>query len=87
MAHPARLRFGVVCMALLSAVSLAEVRAQMQPPSPSPTNPNPPTITNGPGQSMVVNPTTEECRRGWTSGTAWTKEQFEKFCTQLQTSK
>jgi len=67
--------FGGVCLAL----------AQATPgPTPGPTNPNSQTK---PGATIVVNPTEEECRKGWDPTLRWTKEQFEQFCAQLNASK
>jgi hypothetical protein len=67
--------FGGVCLAL----------AQATPgPTPGPTNPNP---QAKPGATIVVNPTEEECRKGWDPTLRWTKEQFEQFCAQLKASK
>jgi hypothetical protein len=40
-----------------------------------------------PGATIVVNPTLEECRQGWNATLKWTKEQFQHFCTTLQSSK
>jgi hypothetical protein len=76
----------VLALALLLAPA-APVHAQTPPPTPGPTNPNP---TQPPGVSektMVVNPTLEECRRGWVTGSQWTKEQFDKFCADMTQSK
>ena len=57
-------------------------------PTPGPTNPNaPPSPLSKPGADLVINPTTEECDKGWSAGLKWTKEQFEAFCTQMKTSK
>jgi hypothetical protein len=59
-------------------------------PQPGPTNPTAPSSSNPqaqPGATIVINPTIEECRQGWNSSMKWTKEQFEHFCTTLQSSK
>lgn len=55
-------------------------------PSPGPTNPVPPNPQAKPG-TIVINPTEEECRRGWEPGLKWTREQFEGFCASLKASK
>jgi hypothetical protein len=53
-------------------------------PAPGPTNPNP---QAQPGATMVINPTEQECRRGWDPSLKWTRQQFEEFCTRLGASK
>lgn len=61
-----------------------------QSPQPGPTNPTVPSSNNPqaqPGATIVVNPTIEECRQGWNSSMKWTKQQFQHFCTTLQSSK
>ena len=40
-----------------------------------------------PGYDLVINPTTEECRKGWEAAVKWTKEQFEQLCAQTQAAK
>ena len=38
-----------------------------------------------PDQSIVVNPTIDECKNGWEAASAkWSKEQFDQFCAVLQ---
>jgi hypothetical protein len=76
--------------ALLWGASVGASLGQGTPsPQPGPTNPG--VLSNNPqaqpGATIVVNPTTEECRQGWNSSMKWTKEQFEHFCTTLQSSK
>jgi hypothetical protein len=56
-------------------------------PSPGPTNPVPPNPQAKPGATIVVNPTTDECRSGWNASLRWTKEQFDDFCNKLGASK
>ena len=57
-------------------------------PTPGPTNPNPaPSPLAKPGADLVINPTTEECEKGWRTDLKWTREQFEAFCVQMKTSK
>ena len=36
---------------------------------------------------MVINPTDDECRKGWNLTLKWTKEQLEQFCTLLKAAK
>ena len=50
-----------------------------------PTAPNQPLAK--PGADAVINPTTEECRKGWDPGLRWTKEQFEEFCARMKAAK
>ncbi|HET6928516.1 MAG TPA: hypothetical protein VFI48_16830 [Hyphomicrobiaceae bacterium] len=40
-----------------------------------------------PGGTIVVNPTQEECKRGWSAQMRWTKDQFDAFCARLGASK
>ena len=57
-------------------------------PTPSPSGPPgmvPPPATTG--QTIVVNPTDEECNRGWSPDLRWTQSEFEQFCTRMRTSK
>jgi hypothetical protein len=68
----------------LSSVVLALAQ---NTPAPGPTNPTPPNPQAQPGATMVINPTEQECRRGWNPSLKWTKEQFEEFCTRLGASR
>jgi hypothetical protein len=49
------------------------------------------TRTGSPAQSenrtIVINPTEQECKRGWRSDLRWTKQEFKAFCTRLGASK
>ena len=57
-------------------------------PTPGPTNPNPESNPlSKPGTDLVINPTTEECEKGWRTDLKWTREQFDAFCVQMKTSK
>ena len=57
-------------------------------PTPGPTSPPPPNQPLAkPGSDLVINPTTEECRKGWDSGLKWTKEQFEDYCAKMKAAK
>ena len=40
-----------------------------------------------PGSDLVINPTTEDCKKGWEAATKWTKEQFAQLCAQMQAAK
>ena len=81
-----RLISAAVALAVHTALA-ATAFAQTPPPVPGPTNPNPPTPSASGEKTIVINPTLEECRRGWVSTAQWTKEQFDQLCSKLQTSK
>lgn len=71
-----------------AALACAGLAYAQTSPTPGPTNPAPqPNPLAKPGADLVINPTTEECEKGWRPGLKWTKQQFEEFCTQLKTSK
>ena len=55
-----------------------------QNPAPSPRTTNPQSKQGG---TIVVNPTQDECKRGWKAGMRWTKDQFQEFCARLNASK
>lgn len=80
----------VVLVSVLAVATAAHTRpadAQTSP-TPGPTNPTPaPNPLSKPGTDLVINPTNEECQKGWRPGLKWTQEQFEAFCTQMKTSK
>lgn len=40
-----------------------------------------------PGHDLVINPTTEECKKGWEATMKWSKEQFEQLCAQMRAAK
>ena len=40
-----------------------------------------------PGHDLAINPTTEECKKGWEAAVKLTKEQFEQLCAQMQAAK
>jgi hypothetical protein len=40
-----------------------------------------------PGATILVNPTAEQCKRGWSADMRWTEQQFREFCQRLETSK
>ena len=76
--------------ALLLGASVSAGLGQGAPsPRPGPTNPtSPPANPQAqPGATIVINPTVEECRRGWNTSMKWSKEQFEQFCATLHASK
>ena len=53
--------------------------------TPAPTTPP---QTKEPGQqNMVINPTHDECLKGWTANLKWSKPQFDQFCATLSKSK
>jgi hypothetical protein len=79
------LRFIVLAGAVIVCTPFASTQTS---PTPGPTNPAPqPNPLAKPGSDLVINPTTEECKQGWRPGLKWTKEQFEKFCTEMKTAK
>jgi hypothetical protein len=71
--------------ALASVVALCATASHAQVPGP--TSPTPPNPQSKPGATMVINPTEDECRKGWDATLKWTKEQFEEFCARLKVSK
>ena len=76
--------------AIVVAVTIfAATQGQAQKaPTPGPTNPAPPPNPLAkPGTDLVINPTANECRKGWRPGLKWTKKQFETFCREMRTSK
>lgn len=73
--------------AVLAASWPALAQTPESNPNPGPTAPVPPSSTGRPIETMVINPTTEECRQGWSNGMRWTKEQFDGFCEQMQRAK
>ena len=85
------MRKAAVTTALLTTAMLCGAVAghAQTSPTPGPTNPAPPQTSPlaKPGADLVVNPTTDECQKGWNPGLKWTREQFEAFCKQMQTSK
>ncbi len=54
---------------------------------PGPTAPKTPLPVPKKGEDLVVNPTLDECKAGWHAGLKWSKEDFDKLCTQLRISK
>lgn len=77
----------IAAVLAVAAIPCARIAAAQQT-APGPTNPTPaPNPLSKPGTDLVINPTNEECQKGWRPGLKWTKEQFETFCTQMKTSK
>jgi hypothetical protein len=75
-------------MTFLLVTSLA-ASAQSTAPAPGvPPGPtNPPNPQAQPGATIVINPTQEECQRGWDTSLRWTQDQFRDFCTKMGASK
>lgn len=77
-----------IAVAAAAVISYAQLAGAQISPTPGPTNPAPaPNPLAKPGSDLVINPTAEECAKGWRPGLKWTREQFETFCTQIRTSK
>lgn len=77
-------------LAAMAAMLCGPGLGHAQPgPTPGPNNPapTPNSPLSKPGTDLVINPTIEECQKGWTAGLKWTREQFDAFCTQMKTSK
>jgi hypothetical protein len=70
----------------VAAIPCALIAGAQTAPTPGPTNPAPNPLSK-PGTDLVINPTAEECEKGWRPGLKWTREQFDTFCTQIKTSK
>jgi hypothetical protein len=75
------MRSKVVAWAMLGSLGLVPIAAAETAPS-SQTNPQ-----TKPGGTIVVNPTQDECKRGWSAQMRWTKAQFDAFCARLGASK
>ena len=74
--------------AVAAVLCAATVLLGQGTPAPGPSNPNPqPSAETKPGKDLVVNPTSEECNRGWNANLKWTREQFEQFCATLRAAK
>jgi hypothetical protein len=76
------MRWKIVAWLLFGGLALAPPMATAET-APS-SQPNPQTK---PGGTIVVNPTQDECKRGWNAQMRWTKDQFEAFCARLGASK
>lgn len=78
---------GAMTVATAFGLALAATAVAQNLPAPGPTNPVPANPQAKPGATIVVNPTEQECRRGWDPSLKWTKEQFNDFCSRLGASK
>jgi len=56
-------------------------------PLPGPTVPAKTLPVPDGGESLVINPTTGECRARWRRDLRWTREEFDKSCAHLGLSK
>jgi hypothetical protein len=80
---PLMLWLGGVVLAWPSADGIAQTS-----PAPGPTIPQPPDQPLAQsGRDLVVNPTMEECQKGWDPRSRWTREQFTQFCAKLKAAK
>jgi hypothetical protein len=78
----------ILACTLTTGLSLPlAMTALAQTQAPGPTNLTPPNPQAQPGATMVINPTEQDCRRGWDPSLKWTRQQFEEFCTRLGASK
>jgi len=77
----ARLAASVGLCAVIAGAILAQA-----PPSGPTVPPKTLPVPKG-GESLVINPTKNECKTGWRPGLRWTKVEFDKFCRQLDISK
>jgi hypothetical protein len=75
----------VAAFVLLAGCAGASLAQTSQPPGPT-APPKTLPVPKG-GESLVINPTRDECKTGWRPGLKWTKEQFDTFCRQLEISK
>jgi hypothetical protein len=74
-----------VVVALCAGVAGA-ILAQTGPPT-GPTVPGQAALGPKIGESLVFNPTLDECRVGWRPGLRWTRKEFDTFCRQFKRSK
>ena len=75
----------VSAIALVLGGATAIFAQVLPPPTPGATNPTP--SATKPGADLVINPTDEECKKGWNAGLKWTREQFEQFCAAARAAK
>jgi hypothetical protein len=40
-----------------------------------------------PGHDLAINPTPQECKKGWEAAVKLTKEQFGQLCAQMQAAR
>jgi len=78
----------LVCATLVTLVLSAVDSLAQTSPTPGPTTPPPPNQPLAkPGTDLVINPTIEECQKGWDPSLKWTKEQFAEFCAKMKAAK
>ena len=77
-----------VAARLVTIVALlaGECLAQTSPPAGPTVPPKALPVPKG-GESLILNPTKDECKAGWRPGLRWTQTEFHKFCRQLEISK
>ena len=78
----ARLAATVVLCAVIAGESFTQTSPLPGPTVPPKTLP----VPKG-GESLVLNPSKDECKAGWRHGLRWTRAEFDKFCRQLEISK
>ncbi len=80
--------FDVFAVAMLLTVAHGSMQGYAQTSRPGPTNPAPqPNALTKPDSDLAINPTEQECEKGWHSELKWTREQFENFCGQMKSSR
>jgi hypothetical protein len=72
---------------MLVAASVFFSSAAYAQNAPAPGAASPPAAGSKTTRTIVINPTAEECRRGWNAKLKWTRAQFDEFCTKLRASK
>jgi hypothetical protein len=72
---------------LVAIIGLYAGGALAQTPPTGPTVPPKTLPVPKGGESLIINPTTDECKVGWRPGLRWTQAEFDKFCRQLEISK
>jgi hypothetical protein len=78
----ARMAAAVALCTVIAGVTIAQTS-----PPPGPTVPPKSLPVPKGGESLVINPTKDECNGGWRPGLRWPKVEFDKFCRQLDISK
>jgi hypothetical protein len=76
-----------LAVATALCVGVAGVILAQTTPLPGPTVPEKSLPVPKGGESLVLNPTKDECKGGWRPDLRWTREEFDKFCGQLEISK
>jgi hypothetical protein len=77
----------LLAIASIMTIAIATSTVAQNTPAPGPANPVQPNPQAQPGATIVLNPTMEECRRGWDASMKWTREQYDDFCAKLRASK